>query len=362
MRDKERKIYLPELSTLDAAKRRMAWIFDHYETIVVSVSGGKDSTVCFELAHAEAVKRGRKIKCFFLDQEAEYQASIDIVSEYMCRPNVEPYWYQVPVRMTNATSYAQDMLFAWEPGKQWVRDKHPLAIHECADSPNRFYPFVEWFDNKFGEGAAHIVGLRSEESLNRFRAVTAHPALPHINWSTKTASGAVKFYPIYDWSYEDVWTYFGNHGIRYNRIYDLLWSKQTAISGMRVSNLIHEKAYESLATLQEFEHDTYERLQARLEGVHLAGLYAKEKTILDAKELPSAFDSWAAYRDFLLDTAPISDDRKARFKGRFDRQADTPKVHRQQCRQIALNDWEGSIQIDQTDNTENTMDKWRELL
>lgn len=359
---KERKIYLPNINTLQAARRRMTWIFDHFATIVVSVSGGKDSTVCFELAHAEALKRARTIKVFFLDQEAEYQASIDIVSEYMRRPCVEPYWYQVPVRMTNATSYEQDMLHAWEPGAQWVRDKDSIAIHSDSDAPDRFYPFVEWFDNKFGTGAAHIVGLRSEESLNRYRSVTANPGLPGVNWCTATKSGAVKLYPIYDWSFEDVWTYFGNHDIRYNRIYDYLWSKSTPISKMRVSNLIHEKAYGSLATLQEFEHDTFERLQARLSGVHMAGLYAGEATVLDAKRLPERFADWREYRDFLLATAPITAERRERFAARFARQLDTPKVHRQQARQLALNDWEGSIQIDASEDTEDVMEKWRAIL
>jgi predicted phosphoadenosine phosphosulfate sulfurtransferase len=357
----ESKIYI-QMNTLDAAKKRIKWIFDNFETVVISVSGGKDSTVCFELAHSEAVKRCRTIKCMFLDQEAEYQSSIDIVREYMQRPFVEPYWYQVPIRMTNATSYEQDMLHAWEPGAEWVREKDPLAIHEEPSAPGRFYDFVDWFDNRFGEGAAHIVGLRSEESLNRFRAVTAHPAIKNMNWTTKTNSGAVKFYPIYDWSFEDVWTYFGNHGIKYNKIYDYLWSKESSISSMRVSNLIHEKSYKSLATLQEFEHETFERLQKRLNGVHLAGLYAEEKTILNAKELPEAFSSWKDYRDFLLETAPIEEQKKDRFRARFASQADIPKVHRQQCKQIAVNDWEGSIQVDQTDKTEDTMKKWMDIL
>ena len=356
------KIYIPKMDTLTAARKRMAWIFDHFETVVVSVSGGKDSTACFELAHAEAMKRGRTIKCFFLDQEAEYQSSIDIVSEYMQRPNVEAYWYQVPVYMTNATSYTEDMLHAWAPGAQWVREKSPLAIHTDLDAPDRFYDFVEWFDNKFGHGAAHIVGLRSEESLNRYRAVTANPALPNMGWTTKTKSGAVKFYPIYDWSFEDVWTYFGNEGIRYNKIYDYLWSNNVSINAMRVSNLIHEKAYKSLATLQEFEHETYEKLQKRLTGVHLAGLYADEKTILNAKELPKAFKDWKSYRDFMIETSPISSEKREKFKARFAKQADTPKVHRQQCKQIALNDWEGSIQVDQTDNHENNLEKWKGIL
>lgn len=94
---------------LTAARERIAYLFDNYDNIQLSFSGGKDSTALFHLVNAEAKKRGRKFYLFFLDQEAEYAGTIEIVEWAMSQPNVIPLWYQVPMFMTNAVS--QEQLF-----------------------------------------------------------------------------------------------------------------------------------------------------------------------------------------------------------------------------------------------------------
>ncbi len=97
------KIYL-DVDVLTKAKERISLMFDEFENIVVSVSGGKDSSTMFNLVYQEAQKRNRKINVFFLDQEAEYQSTIDII-EHIFQHNINPYWYQIPLYLTNATSY-----------------------------------------------------------------------------------------------------------------------------------------------------------------------------------------------------------------------------------------------------------------
>ena len=53
-------------NVVDAVKKRMEFIFDELKNIIVSISGGKDSTVRCWLALQEARKRNRKIGIFFL--------------------------------------------------------------------------------------------------------------------------------------------------------------------------------------------------------------------------------------------------------------------------------------------------------
>ena len=43
------QIYTNE-NVLNAARRRIHFLFDEFENIIVSISGGKDSTVCCHLA------------------------------------------------------------------------------------------------------------------------------------------------------------------------------------------------------------------------------------------------------------------------------------------------------------------------
>lgn len=353
------KLYLPQ-TVLEATSERISWIFDSFATVNVSVSGGKDSTVLFDLAYREAEKRNRKINLFFLDQEAEYRSTIEVMRYMMHKPLVVPYWYQVPIRMTNATSYEEEFLYAWEPGVEWMREKEDIAIHENTSGVERFYPFIDWFASQWEGDTAILVGLRADESLSRYSAVTRHPAIPGVNWSSKCKDDAINFYPIYDWTFEDVWTYIGKEAVPYNRIYDWMYAKGIPQAEMRVSNLIHEEAFRSLHTLQEFEPDTYDKLIVRLRGVPTAARYAKEDMVYDTRRLPPRFKTWRAYRDFLLDTFPT--ERKARFLERFARQTERESVYRQQVRQLLLNDWENNVPVAQHKERENPLLKWMKIL
>lgn len=355
------RVYTPT-NVYDALLKRLDFIFERYEEVYISVSGGKDSTLLFNIAYDEAVKRGRTIHAFFLDQEAEYASTIEIIRDIMYRQHTVPHWYQVPIRMTNATSYEDEWLYAWGPGEAWMREKDPLAIHAIeGEYPQRFYPFFDWHERTLDPTTTcSLVGLRSEESLNRYRAVIKNPALPGIYWSSKAY--VTKFYPIYDWSFDDIFYHFYHHHIKYNRIYDYLHIKDKAeqITKMRVSNLIHEKAFVSLTTLQEFEPDTYNRLVKRLKGVHTAALYANEATMFHTTTRPPAYKSWRAYRDFLLDTVPTQ--HKDKFVKRFAGQRDTEQVARGQCRQLLLNDWENNLPVQDVQPEVSALEKWRALL
>ena len=347
------------MDVLSAAKKRISIIFDQFETVVVSISGGKDSQVTFELAYSEARKRKRDLHVFFLDQEAEYQASIDVVKDSMSRDGVIPHWFQVPLKMTNATSYKEEFLYAWEGDKQWVREKDPIAIHHAEGYPERFYHFMEWFESQMS-GACFLVGLRSEESLNRFGAVTRNAAIENMNWTTKGKSGTVRAYPIYDWTFEDIWTYMGREKIKYNKIYDYLWMKGVGINEFRVSFLLHEKSFKSMSTLQEFEPHTYQAIIDRIGGAHTAALYSKEQTVYSNCRLPKAHKTWKEYRDFLL--KDIDSDRKQTFMNRFENQADNNSVHKQQVKQLLINDWENNVPIINIPDKEDPKKKWMEIL
>lgn len=330
---------------LTAARKRIAAIYDDFERVVVSVSSGKDSTVLYHLALDEAGRRGRRLPLFFLDQEAEYQSSVDLMATMMRDERVEPLWFQVPLRMTNATSHRELFLYAWGPGETWMRDKDPVAIHGAPGAPDRFYDFFSWQEAAATVDTAWLVGLRSKESLNRFRAATSHAGHRDWTWTTKTASTrSVRAYPLYDWTSGDIWKFIANRGVAYNRHYDRMFARYGPnLSRMRVSNLIHEKSFRCLVDLHEFEPATYERLLARLGGVHAAALYGREDQVYDARALPRRFDSWRAYRDYLLATTPTV--YAARFRDRFERQPHDEEIHRAQVKQILINDGENSVPV-----------------
>ena len=355
------KSYLSK-NVLEAAQERISYIFDNFENIYVSTSSGKDSTTLYSLTLSEAIKRNRKINVFFLDQEAEYDGTVVTMRKIMNHPNVVPYWYQVPIYMTNATSFQQDMMYAWGPGEEWVRQKEDIAIKEINGKyPKRFYKFFEWFEAQQPDGSAFFVGLRGDESLNRHRAVSNNPGWNGVRWSTKIKNNSFKFYPIYDWGIGDVWKYIYDNNLFYNPIYDKMYSNnQSFYNSMRVSNLIHEKSFYCLTDLQVLEPETYNKIIKRIKGTHCAAMYAKDSFIYSTDKIPENFKTWLEYRDYLLETTPY--ENKARFIKRFANQDQTEYVYRQQCKQLLINDWESNIPVVKKIDHTDKLAKWKKIL
>jgi predicted phosphoadenosine phosphosulfate sulfurtransferase len=356
------KIY-NNINVLDAARERMSLLFDNFEKINVSISSGKDSTVLFYLALQEAVKRNRKITAFFLDQEAEYQSSIDIIKIAMTQKNVIPAWYQVPIYLTNATSYYEYFLYAWGPGETWIRDKDRLSIKEIKEEyPQRFYEFFPWYESQ-NPHAAYLVGLRAEEGIIRYRAVTKFSGWNNLHWST-TTNNIHKFYPIYDWTVYDVWKFIYDYNLPYNKIYNLMFMDNYSIySKMRVSNLIHEKSYKCLIDLPRYEPGTYNRLCKRIVGIATASRYASEKLIFNNKVLPKHYSSWKEFRDFLLNNIP-NEEHKKKFISRFLKQEENERTYQAQVGQLLINDYENSRDFDtkKTEKEERIKEKWNQIL
>lgn len=357
-------------SVLDAARERIAQVFDLHARglitrIIVSVSGGKDSTVLAHLALMEARRRGVRIGVYFLDEEVVYESTVKQVQYIMeLAPEcVIPMWLQVPFALTNATSLTEGQLIAWEPGKHelWMRPKRDDAIKarpwdaatETVRDKNKglgFYDVIENFERTF-TGAAFLVGLRGAESPNRWRAVSKNPITldgERVFWGTQKGAN-VALYPLYDWNFHDVWKYLHDEGVRYSRIYDLQFKKGYPISEARVSSLIHEKSFKALVDLPEFEPKTYARLQKRIKGIALAQETAKAASLFRARKLPKNFTSWIAYRDFLLATYPDPVKRPI-FERRFAAHLTNEFVARQQVRQLVLNDYENNLPVENRDD------------
>lgn len=370
------QVYTKE-SVVDAARRRISDAFDAFPHVSVSISGGKDSTVLCHMVLSEAARRGRKADVFFLDEEVDYESTIHQV-EYLMYEMIpdaaSPQWFQVPFHLTNATSLTEGQLVAWEPGKSkiWMRQKDPRSYHHWPydksklKTANRikgfgFYDALRGY-NEAHENTCFFVGLRATESPNRWRTVSKNPGYENWCWTTKQAKGSINAYPLYDWLFTDIWKYIHDEGIKYNKIYDLMWKKGMHTQEIRVSSLIHERSFRALVELPEFEPKTYDKLCKRITGIQTANIYGKESVMMKCRKLPKAYDTWREYRDFLMATYPIPEFLPI-FQRRFASQLENEYVARQQCRQLILNDYENDLPIkNQEDPRELTIKKWAEIL
>lgn len=371
-RSKRAKIYNPDLNVRDAAIKRLGYIFDNFEKIIVSFSGGKDSTALLYLTIGEAEKRGEKIYVFFLDQEFEYQSTINFMEEIMKHETVIPIWFQIPGILPTAIHHDDYWLYPWNPDERdkWLRAQKRVAIKSITWDHNvpysfkeekmfGFYGFMKIMEQMFKEEkTAHLVGLRAEESLDRFRAVIKNEGIEGIPWSTKGKHNSIKFYPIYDWTFQDIWVHAAKEKYKYNKMYDYFWKRGYPMRKMRVSSIMNRKAFECLADIQEFEPKLYDKLLERTNGVKTASEYSGRGKIFKTKKLPDKFMSWKEYRDFLLLTYPNKEHCDI-FKERFSKQKENEFVYRQQVFQLQIHDITNSKKIQNIDDPiEATRDKW----
>ena len=299
------KIYLKD-NVYDKALERIEWLFNEFDTVVVGYSAGKDSTICLELSLIVARKLNKlPLKVMFLDQETEWQATIDLVEEVMSRKEVDPYWYQIPLVMSNNASSTERFTKVWDEDNKedWIRPKHPISIKENKYNCDRFHEMfgaiakVDW-----GEGSmCYISGVRTEESPKRFVALTHHETYKGRTYGRILSSKINHYtmYPIYDWSYTDVWKAIHDNNWKYNTVYDELYRQGYSIPEMRVSNLHHETALSSLLKVQEIEPDTWNRITNKIDGANTIK-HIKHASYACPRNLPPMFESWNEYCHHLI--------------------------------------------------------------
>lgn len=371
--------YNKNKNVLQATNDRINFIFDNFESINVSISGGKDSTVLCYLLLTEANKRSRKIGIFFLDEEVVYESTVNQIDYLMnlFPENTNKLWLQIEFNLTNATSLKESQLRCWEHGKHkiWMRSKKDYSIKyrmwdkktETIRDKNKGFGFYDVIDNfnNFFNNTAFCIGLRAVESPNRWRAMVKNPVdinNEKIFYATKMKKGNVSVYPLYDWNLSDIWRFIYDNKIQYSKIYDYQFRKGYAVNEIRISSLIHEKSFKSICDLPEFEPKTYEKLCNRIQGINFAQETGKNSKMFKVRKLPKNFKKWSEYKEFLLKTYPDVI-KKEIFIKRFSKHLNNEFVARQQCRQLVLNDYENNLPIENKEDPRiELINYYREVL
>lgn len=326
-----KKVY-QDISVLDASKERVSKTFDDFNRIYISFSGGKDSTVMTHMVMEEAIKRGRKVGLLIIDLEAQYADTIvhiqEMVDKY--RDHIDLHWFCGELLLRNAVSNYQPKWTCWDEEKEadWVRpkpeDASDLSQYDFYIPKMEFEEFMvlfgEWY--KQGEPCAGFIGIRSDESLHRYRAITSRKdGLMHKGrkWTTRVSEGLYNTYPIYDWRTEDIWTYHTVFKDKcHNEIYDKMTMAGVKLSEQRLCQPYGDDQKKGLWLYHILEPGTWYKLIARVNGVNSGALYVQERGNMTGSVRITKPDdhTWESFCNLLLSTMPdiTRDNYKRRFK------------------------------------------------
>lgn len=318
--------YLPG-TVYEAALNRIRWLFDEFENnVAVSFSGGKDSTVVLNLALIVAKERDLlPLKVFWLDQECEYEATVNYAREIADRPDVDFHWYQVPFRLFNAASNEHQWMNVWGEGEEWVRERESDSIHVNDLGTDRFVELLHRIGDRVAPGGCVLTGVRMEESPTRRAGMVTAATHKWATWGSKKPRNHVLMHPIYDWTYKDVWKAIHDGQWTYNVMYDHMYRHGIKVHMMRVSNYHHETAVHALFFLQEIEPETWDRATRRVAGLSTVGHIGRDDFFV--YEVPFMFSGWREYRDYLLEHLPHNDADREAFRKQFEK-LDTNAAHR----------------------------------
>ena len=311
-----------EVNVLDASRERISYAFDNFERIYVSFSGGKDSSVMLHLVMEEAAKRGRKVGVLIIDLEAQYHATIEHLEDMinLYSENMELHWVCLPLLLRNAVTNYEPRWMCWEPDKKdiWIRTLPKKTISDA-----NYYPFFKpgmefeefiilwglWYAQ--GKPCGGFIGIRADESLNRFRTIALWEKKMHggKRYTTLIGEGLYNVYPIYDWRTEDIWRFHAKYPDKpHNAVYDLMHKAGVPISQQRLCQPYGDDQRRGLWLYHILEPATWFKLIARVNGANSMATYVQENgNIMGYNKISKPpGHTWKSFCNLLLQSMPRS--------------------------------------------------------
>lgn len=310
------------LNVYEQTQVRLGKIFDSFDNVYVSFSGGKDSSLLLFLCINYIRKHcpGRKLGVFHMDYEVQYNETLRFVDEVLSSNQdiLEVFRVCVPFKVSTCTSMHQRYWRPWDEEMKdgWVREM-PKGAYTGKDFPffgNRMWDydfqrsFTRWHHElKKAKRTCCLVGIRTQESLVRWRTINQRDSFRFRGWkwARRVEPGIYNAYPIYDWLTTDIWTANGKFHYPYNHLYDLYYQAGVPLEKQRVASPFISEARSTLSLYRVIDPDMWGRMINRVNGVNFTAIYGTTTAVGFRQQvrLPKGY-SWEEYMRFLLSTLP----------------------------------------------------------
>ena len=310
------------LNVYEQTQVRLGKIFDSFDNVYVSFSGGKDSSLLLFLCIDYIRKHcpGRKLGVFHMDYEVQYNETLRFVDEVLSSNQdiLEVFRVCVPFKVSTCTSMHQRYWRPWDEEMKdgWVREM-PKGAYTGKDFPffgNRMWDydfqrsFTRWHHElKKAKRTCCLVGIRTQESLVRWRTINQRDSFRFRGWkwARRVEPGIYNAYPIYDWLTTDIWTANGKFHYPYNHLYDLYYQAGVPLEKQRVASPFISEARSTLSLYRVIDPDMWGRMINRVNGVNFTAIYGTTAAVGFRQQvrLPKGY-SWEEYMRFLLSTLP----------------------------------------------------------
>ncbi len=314
-----------EMNVYDATQERLRFLFEEFDNIFVSFSGGKDSGLLLNLVLDFQRKYYPKktVGVFHQDFEAQYAMTTEYIEytfQRLGERNVERYWVCLPMATRTAMSNYEMFWYPWDDTKEalWVRPmpKHPYVIN-LQNNPITTYryrmhqedlakQFARWYRMSHGEKkTVCLLGIRANESLQRYSGfLNRRYGYKDTCWITRQFKDVYTASPLYDWKASDIWhaNYIFNYP--YNRLYDMYYRAGLTPDQMRVASPFNDSAKESLNLYRVIDPPMWAKLVGRVRGANFGAIYGKTKAMGYRNLTLPEGHTWKSYTRFLLETLP----------------------------------------------------------
>ncbi len=287
-------------SVLDAARERIAHIFDTHDKVVVMFSGGKDSLAVLYLVKEYHEKHGLgKVEAIFRDEEVIPFTVRRFLEDMRKEPWLNLRWTCYPMQSEKYVLGKYIGYVQWDPARA---GNYVTNMPEWAERPapgdTRIYDqwtMDEELSKPYKGKVCFLTGIRCAESLTRYRAIVNKLDEP---WVAASSSKRVALgRPIYDWSENDIFKFFHDFGIRYCDVYE---AQRLAGMRLRVATPMIANSAKVFGELRAMEPDFYDAVVAVFPEMVLQERYYSELALRSTKDAPQEYAvSFAKMHDYI---------------------------------------------------------------